>query len=338
MRNNNFNIIRFLAAIMVMSGHQALISQTNLPIMLKEGIHIIGVRIFFIVGGYLITKSWLSSHSVKEYAKKRLFRILPPLILYTLICVLLIAPFLTYLPIKEYFMHPVTWRYFKNILFNTQYFLPGIFENNPYPNVINGSLWTLPVECALYVLLPLSLSFIVRKNFKRALYLTIFVSFLQFVHLVQYPTWRFVVYNTDIAQAMTLIPYYFMGMLWTFPELKNKCSITASFVFVCIFLCCELPECFMELLLLVLLPYLIFSVAFSKQLLISKWLDKFEITYEIYLYSFFIQQTVVYILLKYNILLNSLLIFIISLFFTFIISYVTHVFISKLFLYFKIQS
>ena len=30
--------------------------------------------------------------------------------------------------------------------------LPGVFASNPYPDVVNGALWTLPVEYACYVL------------------------------------------------------------------------------------------------------------------------------------------------------------------------------------------
>jgi hypothetical protein len=31
--------------------------------------------------------------------------------------------------------------------------LPGVFTGNPYRNAVNGSLWTLPNEVAMYLIL-----------------------------------------------------------------------------------------------------------------------------------------------------------------------------------------
>ena len=34
-----------------------------------------------------------------------------------------------------------------------RYTLPGVFENNLFPSIVNGSLWTLILEVICYVLL-----------------------------------------------------------------------------------------------------------------------------------------------------------------------------------------
>ena len=49
-RDNNFNIIRFVAAIMVMAGHMAYIGGYTLPTLWGEGIQALGVKIFFLIG------------------------------------------------------------------------------------------------------------------------------------------------------------------------------------------------------------------------------------------------------------------------------------------------
>ena len=74
-RDNNFNIIRFVAAIMVMAGHMAYIGGYTLPTLWGEGIQALGVKIFFLIGGFLIAKSWESDSNPVRYMTKRVFRI-----------------------------------------------------------------------------------------------------------------------------------------------------------------------------------------------------------------------------------------------------------------------
>jgi len=51
-----------------------------------------------------------------------------------------------------YFRNPLTWGYFRNLTFvELHYSLPGVFTHNPFPNAVNGSIWTLPIELTMYV-------------------------------------------------------------------------------------------------------------------------------------------------------------------------------------------
>lgn len=70
------------------------------------------------------------------------------------------GPVLSTLPVQEYFRHPFFGIYFKNLALNIQYALPGVFENNPYPVAVNGSLWSLPVKVTMYLVIPLLFSLI----------------------------------------------------------------------------------------------------------------------------------------------------------------------------------
>lgn len=88
------------------------------------------------------------------FAKARALRILPALALSTLFCVVVVGPLATTLPQPAYWTDPRTWRHlFHTIALDPQLPLPGVFEHNPYPLAVNGSLWTIPIEVWCYVAL-----------------------------------------------------------------------------------------------------------------------------------------------------------------------------------------
>lgn len=59
-RENNFAALRLIAALMVISGHMGYIVGSSIPTLFGRQIQSLGVYIFFLIGGYLITKSWMS--------------------------------------------------------------------------------------------------------------------------------------------------------------------------------------------------------------------------------------------------------------------------------------
>ncbi len=90
--------------------------------------------------------------STKNFLLNRAARILPALAADIVFAALLIGPLVTTLPAKQYFSDATFFTYFLNVTGWMQYFLPGVFENNPLPEV-NGALWTVPFEIGCYVLL-----------------------------------------------------------------------------------------------------------------------------------------------------------------------------------------
>ena len=123
-----------------------------------------GVNILFVVSGYLVSKSFVRNSSIKNFWIKRVMLIFSPL----LVCVVLCAIggfFLADLSLEAYI--PGAKVYVRdNLLMRLQFYLPGVFVENPYPVAVNGSLWTLPIEMACFLLLPFYLLLIKRVKCK----------------------------------------------------------------------------------------------------------------------------------------------------------------------------
>ena len=43
-----------------------------------------------------------------------------------------------------------------SLVFGVAYTLPGVFEANPYKAAVNGSLWSMPYEIRMYIVLALA--------------------------------------------------------------------------------------------------------------------------------------------------------------------------------------
>lgn len=114
----------------------------------------LGVYIFFVASGFLITPSLLRSRSLGNYFVKRLLRILPGLVFVVLASIFVLGPMCTQLSGSEYFHSMATYRYLVNItMYASQPTLPGVFLDTPLQGMVNGSLWTLKFEFFCYVLL-----------------------------------------------------------------------------------------------------------------------------------------------------------------------------------------
>src|SRR5687767_7040212 len=126
----------------------------------------LGVRGFFIISGFLIFQSLNRSQTLLHYYKKRILRVIPALFFVLLLTVALGIFVYEYDP-TSYLTNKHVWTYVPNnlSLFRLQYSIPGIFENNPYPSAINGSLWTIPYEFTFYILI--SFIFFLKKEHKR---------------------------------------------------------------------------------------------------------------------------------------------------------------------------
>lgn len=158
-----------------------------------------GVPIFFTVSGFLITASWCRKQNIKEYARNRFLRIYPALYA----CFFLTFAMLIYVGLIT-----------KSNIFSSQSLLWYFFSLfTIYPNITppmlknlatgdpNGSLWTLPIELQFYIILPLLLALVIKRegSLKWSLFLLPVLSALLYAYKPSLSTmfvnpifWKFV--------------------------------------------------------------------------------------------------------------------------------------------------
>jgi peptidoglycan/LPS O-acetylase OafA/YrhL len=296
-RDNNFNLIRFIAASLVLYSH-------SFPLTLGEGnyepIHqIIGttwanmaVDVFFITSGFLITSSYVSRNNLKAFAWARVLRIYPALIVATIFCIFLGLGFTTW-SVVDYINLQTVRFFFKNttLFFGTDYYLPVVFLSNP-EGAVNGSLWTLPYEVWMYVILTLTL-IIVSHVSKWIKFISVknVIGFLGVFALCLYIFNGF--QNILPFHTVRLFAMFFIGA--TFFVWREKIRLSSKWIFLGIpllFATAINKDVFFVVYCLVL-PFLVFYMAYLPSWKIRKFNEFGDYSYGMYIYAFPVQQSVV---------------------------------------------
>jgi peptidoglycan/LPS O-acetylase OafA/YrhL len=160
-RDNNLNLLRFTAATAVVYAHSfGVLSQTSSELfysLFGIGLGDIGVDAFFIVSGFLVAKSFCGK-DLRHFVWARIMRIYPALWVSSLLFVAVIGLFVSPLPATEFWTRHDTLTY----LLKNASMLPGFGAGTALPYAFdathtefNTSLWTLPHELQMYMLLSL---------------------------------------------------------------------------------------------------------------------------------------------------------------------------------------
>ena len=151
---NGFDHLRLIAAALVVVHHARVLNGAP-PWMIGWGPDpgALGVGVFFVISGYLVTASLRRTPGVGTFLAKRVLRIAPGLLAALLLTACVLGPVVSSLPVSEYFGGPAPVLYvLRNLsLYAVTYDLPGVFRHAPYPDVVNGSLWSLRLEFTAYL-------------------------------------------------------------------------------------------------------------------------------------------------------------------------------------------
>lgn len=294
-RTNNFDALRLLAASAVIFGHAHPLTATPDLGLLGSSVQAIAVKVFFVISGYLIYTSWALQPNLLAYLGKRALRIFPALIVICLLTIFVFGPLFTDLSPSQYFGYRHTYFYLVNIALHPVYDLPGLFQNNPYPIAVNGSLWSLPVEFSMYLILPCVLLF--QKRVGSQSTLTWFTAILCIASIwyvrIRQPQVHPVFYGTDLISLLDVAPYFFLGAM--IRDLKLGEFLDPAFglfLIVAFSLIQPTGRVSTEFALYLLVPYVTLSVALNANTLLCRVGKHGDFSYGIYLYGFLFQQIV----------------------------------------------
>ncbi|MBA3668740.1 MAG: acyltransferase [Sphingomonas sp.] len=151
LRANNLDLIRLILSLQVMAMHAQAHLRAPFPHWGRQLLELTpALPIFFFISGLLVTASF-ARRSLREYAEARIRRIFPALWLtfFLTVPLLFVAGQIT----RQTLMEPHFWVWVATQLTVLQVYHPSFFHHFGV-GVVNGSLWTIPVEIGFYVTLP----------------------------------------------------------------------------------------------------------------------------------------------------------------------------------------
>lgn len=289
MKNNSFDFVRVMAAIGVIFSHSFALVGKPEPHIGNINLGGFCVWVFFIISGYLISYSWKSYPRFNVYMYKRMLRIFPALIVAVILSIISLG-LISKLSYHDYILSQVTRDYMNNILLiNTQYSLPGVFENNPYPGAVNGSIWTLSYEFLMYVLVAVlgSMLLLNRKGVLRIWLLLLLISLLPLINIDLSSVGTILYFNPGLVFQMGLM--FFSGVLFQTYD-KNINYKYWPITILVFFSISYLAPALTTIVAGLLLAYSV--IGFCKTGVFSG-ISKFgDVSYGVYIYAFIIQQTV----------------------------------------------
>jgi len=298
-RNNNLNIIRLVAALLVLYMHSFAVSVGDesgdifgIITMGKEHAGGIAVDVFFMISGFLICKSYANKKSLWSYIKARFLRIWPLLFVVVMVLAFGVGPLVTTYTKHDYFAFSTHILYFlRNLVFISAYTgLPGVFMNHYYSSV-DGSLWTLLYEVLCYIFVAISAPIWKRKRIAAP----IFTLLAMGLYIVETYIFHFSVgpvsqlFITNIGKL-----YMFFGMGMCYYLFKDRIVLSIK-MFLVFLVALVLGTIFFDFSIVFSLfgTYIIFYVAFQKRFVSKRYNKIGDLSYGIYLLSFPVQQLVV---------------------------------------------
>jgi peptidoglycan/LPS O-acetylase OafA/YrhL len=299
-RDNNFNLIRIIAALTVIFNHGFVLRGVLDPI---ESLNLstavgtmtmgsVAVDFFFIVSGFLVTASLLYKQSTLDFIWARILRIYPALIVMVILCISLLGLYFTRLPTIEFLNHRLTHLFaIKNmtlitgVIFN----LPGVEFNSHQPFRVNTPIYTLLYEILMYSALALMWALLFFLKSKREKLFSLSIIFVAISLLIfQFVDYFYFHWSSLYARFCYL---FFSGA--AFFILKDK-IIISNCVFLLMLvslLTFTTSKNIFFVLYSVFLAYIVIWLAYVPRGNVRRFNRFGDYSYGMYIYSLPVQQT-----------------------------------------------
>jgi peptidoglycan/LPS O-acetylase OafA/YrhL len=293
-RSNNFDFIRLLAASSVLCAHQLNLYVRQGPALFGQlELGTLAVLVFFSISGYLVAQSWDRDPHILRFAAKRFLRVWPGLAVVTCLAVLIVGPATTTLSAHDYFHSPETRGYFSLLYLDSKFFLPGVFARNPF-HVVNGSLWTIPLEAACYgVLLSAGFLGLLQRKFRGVLLIgcVLYAIYIYGIFDVQHnPTAAFLQPHYGCEYGT----YFYAGVLiyrYSDEWYRYRFSLAGLFSVLALLLC-ALNRGYAAVYML--MPFLVIWFGCSSTPVLRRFGRYGDYSYGIYIYAYLVQQALIF--------------------------------------------
>jgi peptidoglycan/LPS O-acetylase OafA/YrhL len=199
----------------------------------------------------------------------------------------------TKLNLFDYLTNRWTFDYLWTIALDMKLFLPGVFESNALAKAVNGSLWSIPAECLMYLLTPpilIAASFFTGKRvILCAITIVVSIASLWFWYF-NHSTTQFVVLGTDLWVCLSVAPYFWIGACFAVCGFDRFLNIYVAFMGLFALSIFATGATLTEAMLMLVLPYACLSFGSGPNAL-HRHTRGIDISYGLFLWGFPVQQT-----------------------------------------------
>jgi peptidoglycan/LPS O-acetylase OafA/YrhL len=299
-RSNNFDALRLAGALLVAVSHSFDVILGSDPLAeatSNQSLGGIGLNIFCVISGFLITNSRMKNESAAFFSARAL-RIFPALVVGIPLMILAPGLLVTTLKPADYFSAPATWHFLGTILvFPLNPSLPGVFNGAP----LVAQLYSLTAELSFYIFVGLLGRW---RHYRKLLTLLLAIVLSVFVHF-DYTTLPFSSQLTVQDGKMVLFTFPFrLGLLCVFyllagstiallaPDRRLLTSVAPIFVGVWLIALFGHDRHVYDMAEMFLLPVAIVGIGLTQKVVVVVPKMLGDVSYGIYIYHFAVAELV----------------------------------------------